>query len=100
VILRVALFLLMMVSVAAAGLYWDRGRIANKLEITEARLQSAENDAATKAETLDLLQSHATRMSALDRQRDATEITIRNSEGFDDEVPGIILDTISGLGLR
>ena len=72
----------------------------HKLEITEARLLAAEHDAATKAETLNALRSHTSRMSILERQRDATEITIRSSEGFNDEVPGIILGTITDLGMR
>ncbi len=98
--MRVAVFLLAVVSITAAGLFWDRGRIATKLVATEARLQSAVNDAATKAKTLEALRSHAARQSILDRQREVAESRLRNSEGFDDEVPGIILDAISDLGLR
>ena len=100
VILRVLIGALAIVSVLAAGLYWDRGRIAHALEITEARLQAAEHDAATKAETLTALQAHTSRTLILEGQRDTTETTIRNSEGFDDEVPGIILGTITELGMR
>ena len=99
-ILRIVLAALMAVSIVAAGLYWDRGRLSDKLEVTEERLHAAEVDAATKSETLNVLRAHNSRLSDITTEQSDREQAIRNSEGFDDEVPAIILDTISNLGLR
>lgn len=97
---KAAIAAVAVLAVLVTFLYWDRGRIAHKLEITETRLIAAQTDAATKAETLEALEAHAARLLVLDLERDVSETTIRNSEGFGDEVPDIILDTISNLGMR
>ena len=96
---KAAIIALAVVTTMAGALWWDRGRIADKLEVTEARLQSAELDAAIKAETITVLRIHSRQLDELRaKQRDA-ETIIRNSEGFDDETPAIILDAICSVGM-
>lgn len=96
---KAAIALLAVALIAVAGLYWDRGRIVDKLEATQVQLKAVELDAAFKSETIDVLRIHSRQLDELRQIQSATENEIRNTEGFDDATPAIILDAICSSGL-
>lgn len=96
---KAAIALLVTASIVAAGLYWDRGRIVDKLEATQVQLRAVELDVALKSETIDVLRIHSRQLDELRQLQSAAESEIRNAEGFHDATPAIILDAICSSGL-
>lgn len=96
---KIAVGAFVVVLIAAAGLYWDRGRLVENLAETEARLQSAQLDAALQSETIDVLRIHSRQLDVLRETLRDAETEIRNSEGFDDATPDIILNAICSRGM-